>query len=75
MWEKLPDDMVEIILSFHNMNIEEKVILIQKNWKGFKVRCLLRSFNQMIYLQEFRRWNPSLREYYQRTSRNDCCMY
>ena len=75
MWERLPDDLIDMILRLTDKINEQSAGLIQKTWKGYKVRCLIRTFKAMQYLQEFRYWNPSFRDYYQRTSKNNCCMY
>ena len=63
MWEDLPEDLIHLILYWHNKCLEKSALTIQKCWTAYKVRSILKIFKELRYLQEFRFWNPSFNTY------------
>ena len=64
-WNFLPNEIIEIIM--YNRKIKTSgysaTCKIQSIWRMYKTRVLIRRFTGLRYLQEFRIWNPNIREF------------
>ena len=68
MWSELPSDVTRKIfaLRFDAMRIEALARLMQRAWRGYRVRVLCGRFRMLQYLQPFREYNPDLSTFLQR---------
>ena len=64
-WDKLPQELYEIIFYYRKMIMCENIAcnIIISRWKGYKTRVLIGRFKMLRYLQEFRLFNPCLKEF------------
>ena len=68
-WDNLSDDIINIILKYRkyftcSVNAS---IFIQKMWKSYKIKVLMKRYLMLRYIKDFRIWNPSANEYILRT--------
>ena len=68
-WDDLPDDLVRYILIFrkHLTCNNPAATKIQSIWQCYRTRILIGRFHMLRYLKDFRRWNPTINEFIERS--------
>lgn len=55
MWASLPDDLIGLILVFHDQGAAATTL--QKNWRRYRTRVLVARFKMLRCLRIFREFN------------------
>jgi len=68
-WNFLPNEIIEIIMYDRKIKTcgYSATCKIQSIWRMYKIRLLIRRFISLRYLQEFRIWNPNIRQFITRS--------
>lgn len=64
-WHDLPDDIITIILQYRKYFTCSNFasLIIQKNWRRYKIKILIERFKFLRYIKDFRFWNPTITEF------------
>ena len=64
-WDNLPDDIIIIILKYRRYLTCSNFasLIIQKNWRRYKIKILIERFKFLRYIKDFRFWNPTITEF------------
>jgi hypothetical protein len=57
IWNSLSNDIICLIFKHRTS------IIIQSQWKCYRVKVLIGRFKMLKYLKDFRIWNPTIQEF------------
>ena len=68
-WDNLPNELINKILSYRRYLILTKIssIKIQSIWRMYRTKVLIGRFKMLKYLKEFKKWNPSINIFIERS--------